>query len=384
MKVEKTNLLQSSSSVILKFNLLYETLKQLFKKNTTSFIFFKIFLIVFLLFIITIIVDKYTSFIDLSTDEKMQKLKEDRVKHFIDSYINTEGFNSGKKKTEEPPETLWETDTTPFSFNNVSVFQKRYGFLDETNDDISNYQEGFQEGFNIGREISRAFEGALDPIIGPIMFVVDKVKEGFEWLGKIDEWVDTTIIKPTRSFFQNVFDELRNLKERFTRLGWGLSDLFTAIGNTFVTLWNTTVTEFKDVGNLIVGGGKCSVHFVNNFRSCLIYYLFDVLASLIYHLFMLIPWMIDSIGNTNVVSQIKKVYTYIEKVDKIVKGIIGVSFLHYSQGVINTCYKCKDVDFTKLVKQLYDDNADIKTSFIDLGKQYDHAGKTLGSVFGNL
>jgi len=380
MKVEKTNLLQASSSVFFKLHFLYESFKQLFKENTTTFILFKIFLIIFLLVIITIIVDKYTNFVDLSTDEKMQKLKEEKVKHFIDYYVNMEGFDTGKKKTEEPTESLWETDTTPFSFNNVSVFQKKYGFLDENNDNVENYQEGFQEGFNFGRMLEKAFE----PITGPIMFIFDKIKEGFEFLGKIGEWVDDKIIKPSRSFFQNLFDELNNLKERFNRLGWGLKELFIAIGNTFVTLWNTTVTEFKDVGNLIVGGGKCSIYFLNNFRSCLIYYLFDAIISLIYHLFMLIPWMIDSIGGTNVVSQIKKVYTYIEKVDKIVEGIMGVSFIHYPDAVINTCYKCRDVDFTKLVKQLYDDNADIKTAFIDLGKQYKGAGKTLGSVFGKL
>lgn len=380
MKVENPNLLPASI-----FDFLYKTVKQLLKKNTTSNILFKIFLIVFLLFIITIIVDKYTNFVDLSTDEKMQNLKEEKVKRFIDYYVNMEGFGTGKKKTEEPAEYLWETDTTPFSFNSVSVFQKKYGFLEETNDNVEDYQEGFFDKIKsafekAGNEIKDGTTGIFDKLRD----IGDQIKAGFEFLGKIGEWVDDKIIKPTRSFFQNMYDEMRYLQVRFTRLGWGLRDLFIAIGNSFVTVWNTIGIEFRDVGNLIVGGGKCSVHFINNFRSCLIYYLFDGLVSLIYHLFMLIPWMIDSVGNTDVVSQIKKVYTYIDKADKTVYKIVGVSFLHYPKSVIETCYKCRDVDFSGLVKQLYDDNADIKRSFVDLGNQYDHAGKILNSVFGKM
>jgi hypothetical protein len=286
---------------------------------------------------------------------------------------------------EEPAEYLWETDTTPFSFNSSSVFQKKYGFLDETNDNVEDYQEGFVNQIKsffekTGNDIKDGTTGVFDKL----REIGDQINQGFQFLQKIGSWVDDKIIKPTRSFFQNMYDELRYLQVRFTRLGWGLRDLFIAIGNSFVTVWNTIGIELRDVGNLIVGGGKCSVHFINNFRSCLIYYLFDAIVSLIYHLFMLIPWMIDSVGNTNVVSQIKKVYTYIDKADKTVHKIVGVSFLHYPKSVIETCYKCKDVDFSRLVKQLYDDNADINRSFVDLGNQYDHAGKVLNSVFGKM
>lgn len=415
MKVEKNNLLQLPLSIFEKHYFLYETFKQLLKENTTSFIIFKVFLIIFLLFIITIIVNKYTSFVDFSTNEKIQIMKEEKVKHFIDYYVNTEGFDTGKKNTENPPEMLWETDTVPFSFNKVNIFQKNYGFLDETNDNIENYQEGFVNEFTnfFTKTIPGGFEKAGNTIKDETVGVIDKLKiignditNGFnevtntannvfntlttvkteidkaiEWLNNIDDWVNNKIIKPTKAFFDGITAEFANIKRRFTMFGWGLKDLFTAIGNTFVTLWNAIETEFKNVGNLIVGGGKCSVHFINNFRSCLLYYLFDAFVSIIYHLFMLIPWLIDSFGRTKIVDQIKKVYTYIEKLDSIIKKMVGVSFLHYPKMVIDTCYSCKEVNFSELVKQLYDDNTKIERAFVNLGGQYSHAADTLKQAF---
>jgi hypothetical protein len=259
--------------------------------------------------------------------------------------------------------------------------------LDERNDNVENYQEGFEgtqlEGFEEGYEegYEEGFFGFLRDIGNGIKMVIDKIKEGFEWLSHIDQWIDDTVIKPTRSWFQNIFDELKKLKERFVKLGYGIKDLFVALGNTFVTLYNMTVMEVTDIFNLIVGGGKCTVHFFNNFRSCLVFYLFDALVSIIYHLFMLIPWMIDSISKTHTVDMVHKVYTYIEKVDNIVKKALGISFIHYPKSIINTCYKCRDVDFTRLVDQLYSDNAKIENSFKDLGQQYKKAGYGIGGFF---
>lgn len=368
------------------FYILHTAFKPTLKPNSASLLIFKVFIIVFLTFVITIVIHKYSSFVDSTNEEKTKRIRQDKVGNFIEKFTNMEeGFaTTAHEKEPDTAEYLWEKDTNPFSFNSNSVFQKRYGFLDEKNDSVENYQEGFERAQIEGFQEGGMFDFITRPIndmIDGIRFIIDKVREGFEWLSQIDKWVDDTIIKPTRSWFQNIFDELTKLKERFVKLGYGIQDLFVAFGNTFVTLYNMTVMEVTDVFNLIVGGGKCTVHFLNNFRSCLVFYLFDALVSILYHLFMLIPWMIDSISKTHTVDMVHKVYTYIEKVDNMIKKILGLSLIHYPKSVINTCYKCRDVNFSRLVDQLYSDNAKIESSFRDLGQQYKKAGYGIGGFF---
>jgi hypothetical protein len=385
------------------FYSLHKAFKPIFRENSDTWLVFKIFLMVFVVTVVTIVIHKYTFFVESSNEKKMKRIHQEKVDNFIETFASKDDqngmveneriagansvgddriFRSATKENEkEPTEYLWEKETNPFSFNSNSIFQKRYGFLDETTDNLENYQEGFEgstlEGFQEGFIRMPDFSG----IFNAIADIGNKIGEAFRWFERIGTWVDDTIIKPTRSWFQNIFDEIKSFKERFVRLGYGLRDLMYAIRNTFVTFGYAVATEVTDVGNLMVGGGECVANFANNFRFCSLFYFIDLILSMLFNGFMMIPWGIDSIAGTNLTEQIDSLYTLIEKVDNFIKKSLGVSVIHYPKSIINTCYTCQDVNFTRLVDQLYSDTADINRSFRDLGQQYEHAGNQLMSVF---
>lgn len=379
MKMKKVN--------ILDFHTLHEGLKPIFRENSDAWLVFKLLLMVFLITVVTIVIHKYTYFVESSNEKKMERIKQEKIDNFIENFVSEEGFDAGEEESSkylnEPTEYLWEKDTPPFSFNSNSIFQKKYGFLDEASDNVQNYQEGFEgsklEGFNRGflNAITRPIRNLWDRIVD----IGNKIRDAFEWLSRIDQWIDDTIIKPTRGWFQNIFDEISSLKERLVKLGYGFQDLFNAIKNTFVTLGYAIATEATDIGNLIVGGGECLANFFNNIRGCFIFYLLDLIGTLLYSAFMIIPWLFDSVTGMDTVGQINVLNTYIEKADSSIKKSLGFSVIHYPKSIINTCYRCRKVNFTRLVDQLYNDTADINHSFKDLGQQYEKAGDQLLSVF---
>ena len=117
---------------------------------------YKILLILILLIIMTIVIYKFTFYVDSLKYEKSKCLKQDRINKFMEEFKNTivtEGFDDLTLNEINPNiNEVWQKDTLSFSFNNSGVFNKKYGVLDENNAPVKNGESGELTFTTIGVE----------------------------------------------------------------------------------------------------------------------------------------------------------------------------------------------------------------------------------------
>jgi hypothetical protein len=368
------------------------------KENITKSLTYKIFLTMILLIIITIVVYKFTYYIESLKYEKLNKLKQNKIEQFMEEFLNqkeynnvvTEGFEDA---TLNEIDDSWQTDASPFSFNNNCVFKKKYGALNGEDESII-------EGFNILNKDD--WDNAFDPnkngiakgatdfgnsIVKPIQDwindnVVGPVNKIVEYVNDFGKLINQYVIDPIAGGFQTILDFIGEVKSRFVKLGDSIVGLGKAIGDTFVTIFEAIQTSAVNVGNLIYGGGKCLVHFMQNFRSCFIFWILDAIGELIYSLFVLLPiWFIDALTGFNIKSYLDKFIDIIEYVDSIISKFTKFSLIHYPQSILNDCYLCNGVNFSGMVTTLNNDNNKIRGAFNDLGDGYKKAAADFIDVF---
>ena len=368
---------------------------KLIQTDTLSY---KIFLTMILLIIITIIIYKFTFYIASLKYDKLKKLKQNRIDQFVEEFKNqkeytnvvTEGF---EESTLNEIDELWQTDTSPFSFNNSCIFKKKYGFL-------NGYEEPIIENFNIlsGSDWDNAFnpkkngieKGVTDffnSIVKPIQdwideHVVEPVEKIVGYVNDFGKLINRYVIEPIAGGFRTIIGFIGEVEKRFVKLGDSIVGFGKAIGDTFVTIFEAIQTEAVNVGNLIYGGGKCLVHFTQNFRSCFIFWILDAIGELIYSLFVLLPiWFIDALTGFNVMSYLNKFTDLIEYVDNIISKFTKFSLIHYPQSILNDCYLCNGVNFSNMVTNLNNDNNKIRGAFNSLGDDYKKAAADFIDVF---
>ena len=212
-------------------------------------------------------------------------------------------------------------------------------------------------------------------VVGPVEKIVDYVND----FGNL---INRYVIDPIAGEFRKIIDFIKEVQTRFKKLGDSIIKFGTAIGDTFVTIFEAIQTEAVNVGNIIYGGGKCLVHFTQNFRSCFIYWTLDAIGELIYSLFVLLPiWFIDTITGLNVMYYLDKLKEIIEYIDSVIFKNLKFSFIHYPQSVLNDCYLCNGVNFNEMVATLNEDNRQIRGAFQKLDNEYKTAASDFIDVF---
>lgn len=369
---------------------------------------YKILLILILLIIMTIVIYKFTFYVDSLKYEKSKCLKQDRINKFMEEFkktIVTEGFDDLTLNEINPNiNEVWQKDTLSFSFNNSGVFNKKYGVLDENNESIiegfnpfskDDWDKAFDPKKNgIASGVESGINESFDKIIKPIQDwiqenVVVPVETIVDYVDDFENLINKYVIDPITNEFNNIVNKLRKvadfiieIKTRFIKLGDSIVQFGTAIGDTFVTIFEAIQTEAVNIGNLIYGGGKCLVHFTENFRSCFIYWILDAIGELIYSLFVLLPiWFIEAITGLNIMYYLDKLKDIIEYIDSVIFKNLKFSFIHYPQSILNDCYLCNGVDFNKMVTTLNDDNSKIRGSFQKLEADYETAAANFIAVF---
>lgn len=339
---------------------------------------YKLLLILVLLIIITVVIYNYTKHITSLKYNKFKEEKQKRVNKFIDEFKNNnneEGFGFDTNQIENLWDDVWLTNATPFSLN--SSFKKSFGYLYENDNDI----EGF-EFMDIFKEdtYKDGINGINDSLMGPINKILDGINEAIDWITHFKE----NVLDPITGGFQGIYDYILSLKARFTKLGNGIVGLFTAIGNSFDTIFAKALPVIvNDVASLVYGGGRCLVHFGGNFRSCLIFWIMDLIAEIIYNVFVLLPvYIIDAIiPSLDLMSYVEQIKSWIKDIDDIFIDIIGYSCIHYPSSVLNDCYMCGEVDFTRKVRELNDDTSRLNSAFDSLGQDYKTAFYEIGGFF---
>lgn len=324
---------------------------------------YKILLILVLLIIITIFIRNYTIYIASLKYKKFKEEKRERIDKFTEEFKNSnideqEGFETAQ--IQQIWEDLWQTNTTPFSFNNT--FQKSFGYLYDNNDII---------------------EGGLFDIFDPkkngVSDFGDSIKRGFEELGKI-----LGEVKVIKDIIDGIITAINDARRRFIYFGNGIANLFTAFGYSMKTMFYDGVpTIGNDLVSILYGGGRCMVHFGGNFRSCLIFWLMDLVAELLYSLLVLLPvYIFDAIfPSLNLNSWIDEIKDWINYVDELLIDMLGYSCIHYPESIIDDCYKCKEVDFPRKVRELQEDSTRLNKALDKLGYDYNNAFYEIGRAF---
>jgi len=321
---------------------------------------YKILLILVLLIIITIFIRNYTIYIASLKYKKFKEEKQERIDKFTEEFKNInideqeEGFETAQ--IQQLWENLWQTNTTPFSFNNA--FQKSFGYLYD-NDDII-------EGFNPLK--GSDWRGLFDQIDN--MF--NNVKDAFNQ------------ILVVKDIINGIITAINDARRRFIYLGNGIADLFTAFGYSMKTMFYDGVpTIGNDLVSIIYGGGKCMVHFGSNFRSCLIFWIMDLVSEVLYSLLVLIPvYIFDAIfPSLKLNSWIDEIKSWIDYVDELLINMLGYSCFHYPDSIINDCYECRGVDFPRKVRELQEDSTRLNKALDKLGYDYKNAFYQIGRAF---
>jgi len=354
---------------------------------------YKILSIFILLIIITIIIYKFTFYVASLKYEKNKILKQNNINKFAEEFKNsiiTEGFDDMTFNEIYPIiHDGWQKDTHPFSFNNSGIFKRKYGVLNENDESII---EGFdffnQDDWNnafdpkkngVDKGVTDYFNQIVEPIQNWINDnVVGPVEQIVGYVNDFENLINRYVIDPIAGEFRKIIEFIGEVQTKFVKLGDSIVGFGRALGNTFVTIFEAIQTEAVNIGNLIYGGGKCLVHFTQNFRSCSIYWILDAIGELIYSLFVLLPvWFIDAITGLNIMYYLNKLIEIIEHIDGIMVKSLKFSFIHYPQSILNDCYLCNGVNFNEMVTTLNNDNDQIRGAFQKLDNEY----KTVAADF---
>jgi hypothetical protein len=227
-------------------------------------------------------------------------------------------------------------------------------------------------------DIGGMFKTVIDGIVN-IGNVVGNAFTNF-W-SKVTSWFTDNIIKPAKQAWDQVKDFFRAIGAKFEQLGRAMGDIIGAIGLMFADIGMAIKTEGENIGNFIYGGGKCFMQFSNNFRRCMLFWLIDGLFEMIYGIILLICWSIEGATGLNIMKWLNKFKNMTSKIDSKLKKILGFSLMHYPDSVINDCYICKGVDFTRMVDKFNDGNNKIKGDFQRLTDIFKEVGDKFNTVF---
>ena len=71
------------------------------------------------------------------------------------------------------------------------------------------------------------------------------------------------------------------------------------------------------------------------------WYMLEILGKILYTPIRFLVWMISKMGAPEVKQMEKDVWNYLEEIDKMTYSSAGIHIIHYSDEIIDNCYKCR-------------------------------------------
>jgi len=188
-------------------------------------------------------------------------------------------------------------------------------------------------GFSIHKQIGHTKEGLenMDPSESNVIIKRNKHKVRRR---KKSIKVDKATSKVYRENFNigNAFKQLgKNIANSVIRpiKEWGDRTIAAPIRNAFAKF----IQFFKAIGSYIL----CGVDRIKSLPSCMQWYLLEVFGKILYTPIKFMVW-IGKLQNTE-----REMWRNIENIDRIFYNFIGFHLIHYSDEIINNCYKCQNL-----------------------------------------
>jgi len=185
-------------------------------------------------------------------------------------------------------------------------------------------------GFSIYKQLDNKTEGleTMDPIESNTTIITrnkKKVRRRKESI-KVDE--DVSRVYRENFNIGNAFKSLGN------KISKGVTDkILGPIKNAFAKF----LQFFKAIGSYI----KCGFTRIKTLPSCMQWYMLEILGKILYTPIRFLVWLISKMGAPEVRQMEKDVWNYLEQIDKMTYSSAGIHIIHYSDEIIDGCYKCK-------------------------------------------
>ena len=98
--------------------------------------------------------------------------------------------------------------------------------------------------------------------------------------------------------------------------------------------------------NMIITYIKCAIKLIINLPKCLLYYGLDTLGFIFYLPFSILFWIFGA------KKQERLVWRGIDKIDKAIYNQSGYHIFHYSESIMNKCYRCIPKKAKKIFKKM--------------------------------
>jgi hypothetical protein len=97
---------------------------------------------------------------------------------------------------------------------------------------------------------------------------------------------------------------------------------------------------------MIIDYIKCAIKLIINLPKCLLYYGLDTLGFIFYLPFSILFWIFGA------KKQERLVWRGIDKIDKAIYNQSGYHIFHYSESIMNKCYRCIPKKAKKMAKKM--------------------------------
>jgi hypothetical protein len=168
---------------------------------------------------------------------------------------------------------------------------------------------------------------------------LDDKTEGLETMDPMDEMESQIITRGKRKVRRRrksikVNDKiLEPYKEGATNPFKKLTDGFKKIGDAF-----KKIPKFFQAINSYI---KCGFARIKSIPSCMQWYMLEIVGKILYTPIKFLVWMIAKMGAPEVQTMEKDIWRYLEEIDKMTYSSAGIHIIHYSDEIVNGCYKCK-------------------------------------------
>lgn len=173
----------------------------------------------------------------------------------------------------------------------------------------------------IGEALKNAFKPVGEAILGPL--------------------------QPMINFFKNIPTYGDGIKKRFSYIKDGFDDIFNGIGDEFNGLGEGLELGVSDIGKFLefififlASYLSCGIYFLTNLKGCIFYYLVEAFGQILYLPVRLIVNFF-LLFKLNLQPTVDKIWTGLEKLDKVVYKYAKFHIIHYPHSVRQRCYVCK-------------------------------------------
>lgn len=118
---------------------------------------------------------------------------------------------------------------------------------------------------------------------------------------------------------------------------------------------------------------RCTIRLVISIPQCFLYYMLDTIGFIFYLPFSILFWILGA-------SKIeKKLWKGIDKIDSAIYNQSGFHIFHYTNSVMNKCYRCIPKKTKKFIKKSMDDMSRVNP-VVSLATEIRDTPKTIGNA----